>query len=268
MFLLMIGFASAYAVNVPLTVQLTVQHDNGVTLTPVVTQACIGSVYSYSTFQLIVRDQPLIAGNPYHSFTFTPTSIGDYSISVKCDYLNESATYFETISVTAPVSGSGSSSSGQTLILNALIQPDKDLYIVNTQQDSQLTIQVKYFIDNSLANAKESYYTILKGDKSIKQGNFQVLSAGIYQLDTDLSDYVVGDDYKVVLYFDGRSKIVSLNVISMSSDLSFITAKLIDPNTGQISQTREIIAIVLLLCLIIIVWFIVRKMFGRKKKKK
>jgi hypothetical protein len=261
MLILCVSFISAYTVNQPLDIQIKLQYDNGVTLTDITSSACIISIYFHGNNSLLVRDQSMIAGS-YHSYSFTPVSTGDYTVNVKCDYNNESAIYVEDIVIEPP--SSSVSSGGQKLILNTQISPESTSYVVNLQGQTILQFPIQYFANGKMTNSNEQEFRIVKEDKILDKGMMKITGTGNYLFDFDFKDYLTGD-YKIFLYFDGRSQIVDLKVISISEDLNFITGWVID-SKGDVSPVRAITGILFLILIIIAVVVFLQSLRQRQRK--
>ena len=254
--------ALAYEVNRPLDIQVKLQYDNGMTLTDVVSQACIISIYNQGTSSLVVRDANMTAGS-YHDYSFTPTSTGDYVLSVKCDHNNESASYHETITIMPQTTSGGSG--GQVLNLNAKIVPDKSSYVVNLGVDSKLSFGVAYYVDGKAKNSNVAQFRVLKGDQVVKTGGFVIKDTGSYVFDEDFKDYVTGD-YQIALYFDGRTEFVALKVISVAEDLSPITG-FVTNSDGKVSVVKLGLLIFFALFIILLTVVFIRSLRkgGRKQ---
>jgi hypothetical protein len=204
MVLCLVPLVSAYQVNQPLTINVKLQLDNGTVLTDVLVPACIDSIYYDGNSSLLVRDQPMTPGT-YHSTVFTPPAVGDYELSVFCTHNNETVRYFETISITPVISGSGSGGSiGQVLNLNAKILPSQSRYVVNLGVDSRLQFPVQYYSNGVLAASNQATWTLTQNDAAKDKGTFVMQSTGNYQFDFDFNNYVPGD-YTLYLSFYGRN---------------------------------------------------------------
>ena len=92
--LFLLPLVSAYTVNQPLTINVKLQYDNGTALSDVLVPACIDSIYFKGNSSFVQHDAEMTAGT-YHSTVFTPSTTGDYQLSVECTYNNETAKYFD-----------------------------------------------------------------------------------------------------------------------------------------------------------------------------
>jgi beta-lactamase regulating signal transducer with metallopeptidase domain len=92
------------------------------------------------------------------------------------------------------------------------------------------------------------------------------LRTGVYQFDYDFNQTVVGD-YSVYLFFDGKTKVVNVNVIDVPAGLNFITGRVFYSD-GTINVRNALLFIGLLLSLLIILYFIIVGIRRRRKKAK
>lgn len=258
LFLLCIVGVSAYQVNVPINVLVKLQQDNGTALTLITSQVCIGSVYFHGNDSLLVRDELLINTSLFHNLLFTPLDFGVYTVSVKCTYAGESAIYREDLVVSPSLVDAGSG--GQVLVLNSVITPERDVFVVNLRDDSRLSFLTTYAIGDTPSNAVESYFKVMKDDNVIKTGSFRLLRTGVYQLDFDFGQTVVGE-YVVYLFFDGKTGVVDVRVID--SPVGLITG-LVFASDGSVNVRNALLFIGLLILLIVVVWWLLHR---RKEKK-
>ena len=263
--LVVLPLVSAYQVNQPLTINVKLQYDNGTAISDVVVPACIASVYYEGNSSMVLYDSAMVAG-VYHGIIFTPTATGVYTLSVKCSYSGETAKYYEDIFITNPiVDSTGGVSGSQTLNLNTKIMPEKRQYVVNLQGDTLLKFLTEYYSNGNLANSNQAEWSVVKDDKILNKGLYVIKSTGIYQFDYDFKDYVTGD-YKIFLFFDGRTEIVDLKIIDMNQDLLPITGFVLD-NKGNVSVVRSLLLVgVLLLILMVVVLFVRRMREGKRRK--
>jgi hypothetical protein len=264
-FLLFIPVVFAgYYKDVPVDVQITVQHDDGMNITDVTGQVCIISVFSNPLDALIYEDVPMVNGSVHH-FSFTPNQLGVYVISVKCVYGNETGLYYDSINVeTRPVDIQNNQPS--VVNLNAEVFPDKSSYYVNLGKTNMLSFNTEYYVNGKLTNSNYAEYKIVKDDKILAKGGFKITSTGVYKLEYDLKDFVEGD-YKVFLAFDGKTKVVDLKVDTVSKDWGFI-ATLVQNEDGSWNKVKiglALISLIFILMLFIVLFRLLSK--GKSKKK-
>lgn len=251
--LLLVPLVSAYQVNSPLDIKVKLQYDNGVNLTDVMSTACIASIYYAGNSSLLVRDQPMTPGT-YHDIVFLPTAVGDYTISIKCTYGNETVTYHEDFSITPPIVGS-TSGGGQVLNLNVKIMPEKKSYTVNVHESSKLAFPIQYSVGGKLSNSNEAAWRLVSQDKVLAKGFYKIVSTGNYEFDYDFKDVLPGS-YQLFLDFDGRTEIVDVSVVSMEQTVSLISG-MVTGSDGKLSVVRvtfSILFILLLLMAFVLLW--------------
>lgn len=256
--LVLVPLVSAYEVNAPLDIKVKLQYDNGTALSDVVSQACIASIYSASTEDLLLRDVNMTPG-AYHGVTFTPNATGEYTVSIRCGVGNETVTYHEDFTITPVITGGGG---GQVLNLNVKILPERRAYTVNVQADPTLSFTIQYSVGGRLQDSHEATWRLVREDAVVAKGYYKVLDTGVYEFDHDFGDALPGG-YSLLLDFDGRSEIVTVAVVNRGAVQSLLTG-LVASSDGKVSWVRAFLSLLFLLILLMLFALFVWR-FRRKK---
>jgi hypothetical protein len=241
---------SAYEVGVPLDIKVKLQFDDGVSLLDVVDDVCIVSIYFAGNESLVVRDVQM-SGGAYHNVTFFPSAVGEYTVSVRCVYGNESVSYYEDFQITPVIVGSPSGGGG-VLNLNAKIIPERKSVVVDLSGGERLSLGVQYSVGGRLVDSGVAGWRLVREDRVLASGSYVSVGQGSYRLEYDVSGLFEGS-YQLFLDFDGRTEIVDVLLVRRVGGVSLLSGMVVGGD-GRVSFVRSSLALLVLLFVIMVLF--------------